>query len=95
MFKINSIRKFNLFNIFLLILVVTVSLGGFALSQYQQYIKDVADFEFRYIESKKIAIRQEVEKVMEDVTYRKQVTARTSQSSLSSSKLYLRTISSD
>jgi signal transduction histidine kinase/CheY-like chemotaxis protein len=74
MFKINSIRKFNLFNIFLLILVVTVSLGGFALSQYQQYIKDVADFEFRYIESKKIAIRQEVEKVMEDVTYRKQVT---------------------
>jgi len=74
MFKINSIRKFNLFNILLLILVVTLSLGGFALSQYQQYIKDVADFEFRYVESKKITIRQEVEKVMEDVTYRKQLT---------------------
>jgi len=74
MFKINSIRKFNLFNILLLILIVTLSLGGFALLQYQQYTRDVADFELRYVESKKITIRQEVEKVVEDVAYRKQLT---------------------
>lgn len=74
MFKINSIRKFNLFNTFLLIAIVTLSLGGFALSQYQQYRKDVADFELRYVESKKTVIRQEVEKAMEDAVYRKQLT---------------------
>jgi signal transduction histidine kinase/ActR/RegA family two-component response regulator len=73
MFKINSIRKFNLLNMYLLISVVTLSLGGFALSQYQQYEKDVADFELRYVEAQKTIIRQEVEKVMEDAVYRKQV----------------------
>lgn len=74
MFKITSIIKFNLFNMLLLILVVTVSLGGFALSQYQQYQKDVANFELRYVDAKKTLIRQEVEKVMEDAIYRKHIT---------------------
>ncbi|OQW93519.1 MAG: hypothetical protein BWK79_10680 [Beggiatoa sp. IS2] len=69
MFKIKSIKKINFLSVAFVILVLSISLIFFALSQYQQLQKDAADFESKYSESKREQIRNEVNKAIEDIAY--------------------------
>jgi len=68
-FKIKSIKKINFLSVAFVILVLSISLIFFALSQYQQLQKDAADFESKYSESKREQIRNEVNKAIEDIAY--------------------------
>jgi len=74
MVNINSIKKINFFSVLLVILVLSVSLGIFAFVQYQQFQKDLADFEARFLSSKKQQISLEVNAVIEDITYHNKLT---------------------
>lgn len=69
MFKIKSIKKINFLSVAFVILVLSISLGFFAYSQYKQLQEDAAEFEAKYVESKKMLIRNEVNQVIEDIAY--------------------------
>ena len=71
MLKINSIKKIYFLSVVIMIFILSVSLGYFVFSQYQQLRKDLVAFESKYLQSKKETSRIEVNTVIQYLAYRK------------------------